>query len=140
MWPIPLPPIVSFLTFALVADFAVVAVLCSATIDADLFSSYFGGCAVVEIPGRSFPVTPYFLEDILETIRFRVEPNSPYARRGRGPSDALGVSPAELRELPDADLSAKMLSRRYPELSRPALEALSAMCARFPPPSDTCCC
>jgi HrpA-like RNA helicase len=32
-------------------------VLMSATMDATLFSRYFGGCPVIDIPGRTFPVT-----------------------------------------------------------------------------------
>eukprot|EP00026_Physarum_polycephalum_P000203 Phypoly_transcript_00203.p1 GENE.Phypoly_transcript_00203~~Phypoly_transcript_00203.p1 ORF type:complete len:1178 (-),score=157.51 Phypoly_transcript_00203:119-3652(-) len=39
-------------------------VLMSATLDATLFSKYFGGCPIIDIPGRTFPVTDYFLEDI----------------------------------------------------------------------------
>ncbi|KAJ2525284.1 hypothetical protein GGI11_000189 [Coemansia sp. RSA 2049] len=41
-------------------------VLMSATIDASIFACYFGGCPVVEIPGRTFPVDQVFLEDILQ--------------------------------------------------------------------------
>jgi hypothetical protein len=32
-------------------------ILMSATLDATLFSNYFGGCPVIDIPGRTFPVT-----------------------------------------------------------------------------------
>lgn len=43
----------------------------SATVDAALFAKYFtdkvpGGCPVVEIPGRTFPVVEYRLEDAIE--------------------------------------------------------------------------
>jgi ATP-dependent RNA helicase A len=31
-------------------------ILMSATIDTTLFSNYFNGCPVVEVPGRAFPV------------------------------------------------------------------------------------
>ncbi|GKB21416.1 DExH-box ATP-dependent RNA helicase DExH5, mitochondrial isoform X1 [Tanacetum coccineum] len=40
--------------------------LMSATLDADLFSSYFGGVPLVQIPGFTHPVRTYFLEDVLE--------------------------------------------------------------------------
>jgi hypothetical protein len=43
-------------------------VLMSATLDADLFADYFGGAPVVSIPGRTFPVTQFFLEDVLERM------------------------------------------------------------------------
>ena len=40
-------------------------VLMSATIDASTLSSYFFNCPIIDIPGRTFPVTEFFLEDIL---------------------------------------------------------------------------
>lgn len=43
----------------------------SATIDTSLFSRYFGGCPVVDIPGRVHPVELYYLEDCVEMLRFR---------------------------------------------------------------------
>eukprot|EP01135_Chromosphaera_perkinsii_P004816 Nk52_evm47s296 gene=Nk52_evmTU47s296 len=39
-------------------------VLMSATADSELFSSYFGGAPIYSIPGRTFPVTDYYLDDI----------------------------------------------------------------------------
>ncbi|KAK9060030.1 hypothetical protein SSX86_020734 [Deinandra increscens subsp. villosa] len=47
-------------------------VLMSATLDADLFSSYFGGAPSVKIPGFTHPVHSYFLEDVLETTGYRL--------------------------------------------------------------------
>ncbi|OIW15110.1 hypothetical protein TanjilG_08597 [Lupinus angustifolius] len=41
-------------------------VLMSATLDAELFSSYFSGAAVIKIPGFTYPVQTHFLENILE--------------------------------------------------------------------------
>jgi ATP-dependent RNA helicase DHX57 len=44
-------------------------VLMSATLDANIFASYFGGLdkvGHVHIPGRTFPVTDYYLDDILK--------------------------------------------------------------------------
>jgi HrpA-like RNA helicase len=38
----------------------------SATVDTALFASYFGGCAVVQASGRTFPVERMFLEDVYE--------------------------------------------------------------------------
>ncbi|CAN6910054.1 unnamed protein product [Brassica oleracea] len=49
-------------------------ILMSATLDAELFSSYFGGAAVIHIPGFTYPVRSYFLEDILEMSRYRLTP------------------------------------------------------------------
>lgn len=45
-------------------------ILMSATIDANVFSNYFNGCPIVEIPGRLYPVQSYHLEDVLSTIEF----------------------------------------------------------------------
>ncbi|GJX48291.1 DExH-box ATP-dependent RNA helicase DExH5, mitochondrial isoform X1 [Tanacetum coccineum] len=47
-------------------------VLMSATLDADLFSSYFGGVPLVQIPGFTHPVRTYFLEDVLEKTGYRL--------------------------------------------------------------------
>ncbi|KAL0657662.1 hypothetical protein Bca4012_078247 [Brassica carinata] len=49
-------------------------ILMSATLDAELFSSYFGGAGVIHIPGFTYPVRSYFLEDILEMSRYRLTP------------------------------------------------------------------
>ncbi|XP_021748258.1 DExH-box ATP-dependent RNA helicase DExH5, mitochondrial-like isoform X2 [Chenopodium quinoa] len=49
-------------------------ILMSATLDADLFSSYFGGAPVVHIPGFTYPVRTHFLEDILEMSGYRMTP------------------------------------------------------------------
>jgi ATP-dependent RNA helicase A len=45
-------------------------ILMSATIDTTAFSQYFNNCPVIEIPGRSFPVQQYFLEDCVELTNF----------------------------------------------------------------------
>jgi HrpA-like RNA helicase len=55
-------------------------VLMSATINADLFSSYFGGCPVMTIPGFTHPVKEYYLEDILKLSGHRIKRGSQYAK------------------------------------------------------------
>ncbi|KAH8100605.1 P-loop containing nucleoside triphosphate hydrolase protein [Cristinia sonorae] len=57
-------------------------VLMSATVDADKISKYFGGCPVLQVPGRTFPVDVKFLEDAVEFTKWKIAENSPYARRG----------------------------------------------------------
>ena len=45
----------------------------SATLDARLFADYFGGPSVVpclNIPGRTFPVQAFYLEDVVEQLRY----------------------------------------------------------------------
>lgn len=54
----------------------------SATLDADKFSSYFGNCPTIHVPGRTFPVDVRFAEDAIEYTGWTISESSPYARRG----------------------------------------------------------
>ncbi|XP_059643841.1 DExH-box ATP-dependent RNA helicase DExH3-like [Cornus florida] len=47
-------------------------ILMSATLNAELFSSYFGGAPMIHIPGFTYPVRSYFLENILEMTGHRL--------------------------------------------------------------------
>ncbi|ORZ13412.1 P-loop containing nucleoside triphosphate hydrolase protein [Lobosporangium transversale] len=58
-------------------------ILMSATVDSARFSQYFGGCPVLEVPGRTFPVHPQFLEDVVEFTGYTLEEDSEYAVRYR---------------------------------------------------------
>ncbi|XVF84733.1 hypothetical protein PTKIN_Ptkin17bG0061900 [Pterospermum kingtungense] len=49
-------------------------ILMSATLDAELFSLYFGGAPLVHIPGFTYQVQTYFLENILEMTGYRLTP------------------------------------------------------------------
>jgi HrpA-like RNA helicase len=49
-------------------------VLMSATLNANLFSDYFNGCPTMHIPGRTFEVEKFGLEDILHKIKYRPLP------------------------------------------------------------------
>uniref|UniRef100_A0AAY4CQA1 RNA helicase n=1 Tax=Denticeps clupeoides TaxID=299321 RepID=A0AAY4CQA1_9TELE len=44
-------------------------VLMSATLNAEKFSKYFDNCPMVHIPGFTYPVTEYLLEDVVELLR-----------------------------------------------------------------------
>jgi HrpA-like RNA helicase len=55
----------------------------SATLDSKLFCSYFGGAPLVSVPGRTFPVSSYYLEDLLEETGHIIEEDSYFARRDR---------------------------------------------------------
>ncbi|KAH7691056.1 RNA helicase protein [Dioscorea alata] len=48
-------------------------ILMSATINADLFSKYFGNTPVIHIQGLTFPVVERFLEDILEKTHYKIK-------------------------------------------------------------------
>ncbi|XP_021591951.1 DExH-box ATP-dependent RNA helicase DExH5, mitochondrial isoform X2 [Manihot esculenta] len=47
-------------------------ILMSATLDAELFSSYFGGAPILRIPGFTYPVQTHFLENILEMTGYKL--------------------------------------------------------------------
>ncbi|KAL2461046.1 DEA(D/H)-box RNA helicase family protein [Abeliophyllum distichum] len=47
-------------------------ILMSATLNADLFSNYFGGAPTFHIPGFTYPVKAHFLEDILEMTGYKL--------------------------------------------------------------------
>ncbi|XP_021896216.1 DExH-box ATP-dependent RNA helicase DExH5, mitochondrial isoform X1 [Carica papaya] len=49
-------------------------ILMSATLDAELFSSYFDGAPIIRIPGFTYPVRTHFLENILERTGYRLTP------------------------------------------------------------------
>lgn len=48
-------------------------VLMSATLDSNVFTQYFGGCPLIDIPGRMFPVQLYNLEQTLGLIGYTSE-------------------------------------------------------------------
>ncbi|ALC48383.1 CG1582 [Drosophila busckii] len=76
-------------------------ILMSATLNAKLFSDYFGGAPVLDIPGRTHPVQQFFLEDILEMSDFVMECDTKYCRKLRKQEQEL-----LLRELEFADVQA----------------------------------
>nr|KYP51609.1 putative ATP-dependent RNA helicase DHX36 [Cajanus cajan] len=47
-------------------------VLMSATLNAELFSKYFGGSPTFHIPGFTYPVRAHFLEDVLEMTGYKL--------------------------------------------------------------------
>ncbi|CAL9749959.1 DExH-box ATP-dependent RNA helicase DExH3-like [Musa acuminata AAA Group] len=49
-------------------------ILMSATLNAELFSSYFGGAPMIHIPGFTYPVHTHFLENVLEITGHRLTP------------------------------------------------------------------
>ncbi|XP_030455416.2 DExH-box ATP-dependent RNA helicase DExH3 [Syzygium oleosum] len=51
-------------------------ILMSATLNAELFSNYFGGAPMIHIPGFTYPVRSQFLENILEMTGYRLTPHN----------------------------------------------------------------
>ena len=62
-------------------------VLMSATIDSDLFSRYLDNAPVVTAPGRTFPVSTSFLENIYESLEYVLDPENRACHRPRGFAD-----------------------------------------------------
>ncbi|XP_078524019.1 ATP-dependent DNA/RNA helicase DHX36 isoform X3 [Lissotriton helveticus] len=48
-------------------------ILMSATLNAEKFSAYFDNCPMMHIPGFTFPVKEYLLEDVIEMLRYSPE-------------------------------------------------------------------
>ncbi|KAM7472667.1 hypothetical protein LguiA_010850 [Lonicera macranthoides] len=47
-------------------------ILMSATLNAELFSKFFGGAPTIHIPGFTYPVRAHFLEDVLEVTGYKL--------------------------------------------------------------------
>jgi len=63
-------------------------VLMSATIDSRVFCTFFQGAPFVSVPGRTFPVADYYLEDLMDATNHIIEQGSRCAIRNyRGKSD-----------------------------------------------------
>eukprot|EP00039_Didymoeca_costata_P003149 m.65483 g.65483 ORF g.65483 m.65483 type:complete len:1368 (+) comp11739_c0_seq1:318-4421(+) len=102
-------------------------VLMSATINEKLFSDYFGGpasCPIIRIPGRSFPVTGFFLEDALEITKYIVDDKSDFAIK-KSQRSKTGQDNNQ-QDTPDYSLSTQELKKRYPKYSKWTLAALQA--------------
>nr|XP_021514063.1 ATP-dependent RNA helicase DHX36 [Meriones unguiculatus] len=59
-------------------------ILMSATLNAEKFSEYFGNCPLIHIPGFTFPVVEYLLEDIIEKLRYVPEQKEHRSQFKRG--------------------------------------------------------
>lgn len=94
-------------------------ILMSATINADMFSKYFGNAPTIHIPGFTFPVAEIFLEDILEKTRYSIESEFERRRQTEQKKDPM----TELFEKVDIDSHYK----KYSKLTRRSLEAWSTM-------------
>jgi HrpA-like RNA helicase len=62
-------------------------VLMSATLNAELFASYFDGCPTLHIQGFTHPVAEFYLEDCLEMTGHVIEAGSDCAKEGAGLGD-----------------------------------------------------
>ncbi|XP_003426609.1 putative ATP-dependent RNA helicase DHX57 [Nasonia vitripennis] len=113
-------------------------ILMSATLKSDIFSTYFGGVPVLDIPGRTFPVTQFFLEDILEMSNYVLEENSKYTRKIKGGWEQLNVeletadaeslaTVAPKNTILDENLTLPQIMGRYSDYSRSTHKNLYVM-------------
>ncbi|XP_042512520.1 DExH-box ATP-dependent RNA helicase DExH1 isoform X2 [Macadamia integrifolia] len=100
-------------------------ILMSATINADMFSKYFGNAPTIHIPGFTFPVEEVFLEDLLEkthySIKSELENFQGNARRRRRQPDSKKDPLTEVFEEVDIDSHYK----NYSTSTKQSLEAWS---------------
>ncbi|KAM4523457.1 putative ATP-dependent RNA helicase DHX57 [Fundulus diaphanus] len=128
-------------------------ILMSATLNANLFSEYFYGCPTIHIPGRTFPVDQFFLEDAIAKTGYVIEDGSPFMRSGKqNPSSTSGrgarSEPRDLVDdlgddvwnfmslckkdfvkdsIPDQQLSLQELTVRYKDTKKSVLKTIAAM-------------
>ncbi|XP_056132133.1 putative ATP-dependent RNA helicase DHX57 [Lampris incognitus] len=129
-------------------------ILMSATLNAELFSDYFYNCHTIHIPGHTFPVDQFFLEDAIDKTRFVIEDGSPYRRSGKQNSSFVAsgrVSKGgpnyvvdDLEEdmwnfmslcktdfikdsIPDQTLNLQELTVRYKDTKKSVLKTIAAM-------------
>ncbi|XP_041667753.1 ATP-dependent RNA helicase DHX29 [Cheilinus undulatus] len=67
-------------------------ILMSATVDCDKFSNYFNRCPIINIPGRTFPVEVFHLEDIVEETGYVLEKDSEYSQKILEEEEEVSVS------------------------------------------------
>ncbi|KAL3267516.1 hypothetical protein HHI36_011639 [Cryptolaemus montrouzieri] len=112
-------------------------ILMSATLKAELFSTYFNDIPIIEVPGRTFPVQQYFLEDIFENCEYVLEEGSEYTRRISKDPDYLEsqlecgevilMSEKPRTALKDESLNFRQICTRYEEYSRRTCKNLFLM-------------
>ncbi|XP_063913641.1 putative ATP-dependent RNA helicase DHX57 [Zophobas morio] len=94
-------------------------ILMSATMNAQLFSDYFGGVPVLSIPGRTFPVEQHFLETVFDITGYVLEEGAEYCRKNYDSeffqlslnAPAKSVEPSN--KIKDEDLAFAQLLARY---------------------------
>lgn len=112
----------------------------SATLKADIFSSYFGKVPVLNIPGKTFPVEQIFLEDALERTKYVLEENTQFTRKIKYDWDQFEIdlemaklkiselcNDAPKESIQDENLTLMQLINRYPGCSKQTYKNLYIM-------------
>ncbi|XP_016923089.2 putative ATP-dependent RNA helicase DHX57 [Drosophila suzukii] len=113
-------------------------ILMSATLNATLFSDYFAGAPVLDIPGRTFPVQQLFLEDIMEMSDFVMEYDTKYCRKLKKHeqdvlereleyADVQASGQAPGKKIKDEKLTLAEIYQRYAEYSKPTCKSIYLM-------------
>lgn len=117
-------------------------ILMSATVDAEKISAYMGNCPVVRVPGRTFPVTAHYLEDVVELTRYRLDPNSDSmyvarnertygGKRNKGAYDDVPPDDDDEDDLPTTANGAEALSAPLSKQSRITLDCMDQHAINF---------
>jgi ATP-dependent RNA helicase DHX29 len=93
----------------------------SATLDTTLFRSFFGNGIIINVPGRTYPVNTYYLEDLLQITGHVIEEDSLYARRNISDRTTVSLwvttrSGEKRRETADV-IKDEGVSEKYPNYS-----------------------
>ncbi|KAM6460944.1 putative ATP-dependent RNA helicase DHX57 isoform 2-T2 [Liasis olivaceus] len=117
-------------------------IIMSATLNTEVFSQYFNSCPIVNIPGRTFPVEQFFLEDAIAVTRYVLEHSSPYMRRVKQTTRRTRTAAEEVEEdlkkaglteatvldsVPDQQLTFQQLLIRYKGVSKSVLKTMASM-------------
>ncbi|XP_051580749.1 ATP-dependent DNA/RNA helicase DHX36-like isoform X1 [Myxocyprinus asiaticus] len=104
-------------------------VLMSATLNAEKFSRYFDNCPMVHIPGYTYPVQEYLLEDVVEMLRFRPQQQDCRPRYNRGFFHGKNVRPEKEHKEAEYNESwpcyARTLRDRYSDSTIDVLEMMN---------------
>ena len=100
-------------------------ILMSATLDSAKLSDYFDGCPTLSVPGRTFPVDVYHLEDAIELTGWQVDTTSTFGRQ-RAARKEVELTPRESPESTDDenDDPAKLSASKFSAQTISAINSL----------------
>uniref|UniRef100_A0A6Q2Y5L2 RNA helicase n=1 Tax=Esox lucius TaxID=8010 RepID=A0A6Q2Y5L2_ESOLU len=103
-------------------------ILMSATLNAEKFSRYFDNCPMIHIPGMTFPVQEFLLEDVVEMLRYRPQKQERRPRWKRGFMQAQNSRPEKEQKEAEYKESwpcyARTLRDRYSDSTIEVLEMM----------------
>ena len=98
----------------------------SATVNASLFADYFGkNTPILHIPGRTFPVQTFYLEDVLDVFKY-IPNDREYTRQTRSFTH-VKENENSFQQIPDELLNESDLQKRYTNSSVSTCKSLHVM-------------